>query len=78
MLKNILEKIISGLLVCLFVCFNKPTSSSDKPPKKDSEEGKSSTGPPNTKKKASGKSKMVKIQETSKWYGSLIFPPSIF
>ncbi|NWI39449.1 ARMC4 protein, partial [Picathartes gymnocephalus] len=38
--------------------------------KKDSEEeGKSSTVPLTTKKKASGKSKTVKIQETSKWYG---------
>ncbi|NXX26749.1 ARMC4 protein, partial [Nicator chloris] len=54
----------------LFFFLNKPKSSSDKAPKKDSEEeGQSSAVPLTTKKKASGKSKMVKIQETSKWYG---------
>ncbi|NXD25842.1 ARMC4 protein, partial [Spelaeornis formosus] len=54
----------------LFFLLNKPKSSSDTAPKRDSEEkGKSSTVPLTTKKKASGKSKTVKIQETSKWYG---------
>lgn len=68
MLKNILEKIIS--VFYFFFCFNKPKSSSDKVPKKYSEgEGKSRGGSLTTKKKASGKSKSVKIQETSKWYG---------
>ncbi|NXC81974.1 ARMC4 protein, partial [Cercotrichas coryphoeus] len=62
MLKNILGNIIS---VFFFFFFNKSKSSSDKAPKKDSEEGKHMT----TKKKASGKSKTVKIKEASKWYG---------
>ncbi|NXS86933.1 ARMC4 protein, partial [Erpornis zantholeuca] len=64
MLKNILEKIIS---VFFFFFLNKPKSSSEKATKKDSkEEGKTSTVPLTTKKTASGKSKTVKIQETSK------------
>ncbi|NXB59421.1 ARMC4 protein, partial [Struthidea cinerea] len=63
MLKNILEKIIS----VFFFFLNKPKSSSEKASKKDSEEeGKSSTVPLTTKKTASGKSKTVKIQQTSK------------
>ncbi|NWW20391.1 ARMC4 protein, partial [Falcunculus frontatus] len=65
MLKNILEKIIS-----VFFFLNKPKSSSEKASKKGSEEeGKSSTVPLTTKETASGKSKTVKIQQTSKWYG---------
>ncbi|KAM7070055.1 outer dynein arm-docking complex subunit 2 isoform 1-T1 [Acridotheres tristis] len=45
----------------------RPKSSSDKAPKKNSEEeGRTSTVPLTAKKKASGKSKTVKIQETSK------------
>ncbi|NWV84151.1 ARMC4 protein, partial [Dasyornis broadbenti] len=64
MLKNILEKIIS--IFCFFF-LNKPIVGGDKASKKDSEEkGKSSTVPVTTKKKASGKSKTVKIQQTSK------------
>ncbi|NWW02482.1 ARMC4 protein, partial [Oreocharis arfaki] len=50
----------------------------EKASKKDSEEGKSSTVPLTAKKTASGKSKTVQIQQTSKWYGLLIFLSSIF
>lgn len=64
---------------CVLFFLNKPKSSSEKASKKDSEEeGKSSTVPLTTKKTSSGKSKTVKIQQTSKWYGLLIFLPSIF
>ncbi|NXN86564.1 ARMC4 protein, partial [Bombycilla garrulus] len=58
-------KVISVFFFFFFSFLNKPKCSSDKAPKKDSEERKSSTVPV-TKKKASGKFKMVKIQETSK------------
>ncbi|XP_037984154.1 armadillo repeat-containing protein 4 isoform X1 [Motacilla alba alba] len=47
------------------------SQSSDKIPKKDYEEGKSRAVPLTTKKKASGKSKTVKIQETSKGKASI-------
>ncbi|NWQ87927.1 ARMC4 protein, partial [Burhinus bistriatus] len=52
----------------------------DKTAKKDTgEEGRSSTVSLKIKKKASGiSSESVKIQQTSKWYGLLIFLPSIF
>ncbi|NXE31813.1 ARMC4 protein, partial [Ptilorrhoa leucosticta] len=54
----------------LLFFLNKSKSGSEKASKKDSEEeGKSSTVPLTTKKTASGKSKTVKIQQTSKWYG---------
>ncbi|NWV25969.1 ARMC4 protein, partial [Origma solitaria] len=63
MLKNILEKIIS----VFYFFLNKPIFGGDKASKKDpEEEGKSSTVPVTTKKKASSKSKTVKIQQTSK------------
>ncbi|NXP00246.1 ARMC4 protein, partial [Certhia brachydactyla] len=51
----------------LFFFKNKLKSGSDKASKKDTEEeGKSGTVPLTTKRKASGRSKTVKIQETSK------------
>ncbi|NXM34858.1 ARMC4 protein, partial [Oxyruncus cristatus] len=61
LLKNVLEKIISGLLlVCVFF-FNKPKSS-DKASKKDTEEdGRSSTVSLKMKKKSIASSKSLKI-----------------
>lgn len=60
--------------------FNKNKYFSDKAAKKDAEEeGRSSTVSLKIKKKASGiSSESVKIQRASKWYGLLIFLPSIF
>uniref|UniRef100_A0A8C9N3J3 Outer dynein arm docking complex subunit 2 n=1 Tax=Serinus canaria TaxID=9135 RepID=A0A8C9N3J3_SERCA len=60
-------------VVLFFFFLNKSKSSSDKFPKKGSEERKSRTVSLTTKKKASGKSKSVKIQEASKGKASVSF-----
>ncbi|NWS14456.1 ARMC4 protein, partial [Pachyramphus minor] len=79
MLKNVLEKIISGLLVFWFFCFvffNKPKSS-DKASKKDTEEeGRGSTVSLKMKKKSGANSKSAKIHQAPGRYGLLIFLPS--